>query len=221
MSRQRLVVFGAGGFAREVRWLAEEITRHGKTAYDFRGYVISDTAELTEHDSRDELLGEAAWLDEQRDAWDVLAVGIGAGKARVDVGAMLTERYGADVLPALVHPTVIADWESCTVAHGVLLCAGVIATVNVTWKPFALTNLACTIGHEATLGTGCVLNPTVNISGGVEIGAGALVGTGAQVLQYKSVGAEATVGAGSVVTKDVPAHTVVVGAPAKPLQRRA
>ena len=47
-----------------------------------------------------------------------------------------------------------------------------------------------------------------------------LLGTGAQVLQYVRVGAGATVGAGAVVTKDVPPGETVVGVPAKPLARK-
>ena len=38
-----------------------------------------------------------------------------------------------------------------------------------------------------------------------------MIGTGAQVLQYLRVGQGATVGAGAVVTRDVPAGTAVIG----------
>jgi serine acetyltransferase len=51
----------------------------------------------------------------------------------------------------------------------------------------------------------------------VTLGRGVLVGTGAQVLQYITVGDHATVGAGAVVTRDVPPAITVVGIPAKPL----
>jgi len=65
----------------------------------------------------------------------------------------------------------------------------------------------------------CVFNPGINMSGGVEMGSRCLVGTGATILQYLKIGDEVTVGAGSVVTKDVPAGTTVVGIPAKPFNR--
>jgi acetyltransferase-like isoleucine patch superfamily enzyme len=66
-----------------------------------------------------------------------------------------------------------------------------------------------------------VLNPTVNISGGVELGDGVLVGTGAQVLQYLKIGDGAQIGAGAVVNKNVNPDTTVVGVPAKELVKKA
>jgi serine acetyltransferase len=42
-----------------------------------------------------------------------------------------------------------------------------------------------------------------------------MVGTGAQVLQYLHIGSDAVVGAGAVVTRNVPERTVVLGIPAR------
>jgi len=45
---------------------------------------------------------------------------------------------------------------------------------------------------------------------------GASIGTGSVILCGVTIGENAIVGAGSVVTRDVPANTVVAGVPAKP-----
>jgi acetyltransferase-like isoleucine patch superfamily enzyme len=47
---------------------------------------------------------------------------------------------------------------------------------------------------------------------------GASIGSGATVLSNLVIGEHAIVGAGSVVTRDVPPHTIVAGNPARPLR---
>jgi acetyltransferase-like isoleucine patch superfamily enzyme len=49
--------------------------------------------------------------------------------------------------------------------------------------------------------------------------AGASIGSGATILCKVTIGERAIVGAGAVVTKDVPADTIVAGNPAKVLRR--
>ncbi len=212
---KKIVILGAGGFAREVRWLLEEINATA-LAWTFGGYVVTDLSRLGDHDDRENVKGDLSWLEAHAGEVDALAIGIGNPAVRLDLGMALKKRLPSLGWPALVHPTVRLDRGSCTLEEGVLLCAGTIATVNVRFEAFSMVNLACTIGHEAVIGGGAVLNPTVNISGGVVLGRGVLAGTGAQILQYVKVGDGATVGAGAVVTKDVEPGQTVVGMPARP-----
>jgi acetyltransferase-like isoleucine patch superfamily enzyme len=53
------------------------------------------------------------------------------------------------------------------------------------------------------------------VSGDCHLETGALIGTTAAVLQGRRVGAGAVVGAGACVVRDVPAHRVVKGVPAR------
>jgi len=52
------------------------------------------------------------------------------------------------------------------------------------------------------------------------VGQGVLIAAGAKVIGEVRIGEKATVGANAVVTQDVPAHTVVVGIPARPMNAR-
>ena len=48
---------------------------------------------------------------------------------------------------------------------------------------------------------------------------GAWIGAGAIILPNVTIGERAVVGAGAVVTKDVPPYTVVAGVPAKEIKK--
>jgi acetyltransferase-like isoleucine patch superfamily enzyme len=50
--------------------------------------------------------------------------------------------------------------------------------------------------------------------------AGASIGSGAVILGGVTIGERAVVGAGAVVTHDVPPDTTVAGLPARPLERK-
>jgi acetyltransferase-like isoleucine patch superfamily enzyme len=79
------------------------------------------------------------------------------------------------------------------------------------------------IGEDAQIGPGCLITTTDhNIYENLEasfkkvmIGKRAWIGANVTVLPGITIGDYAVVGAGSVVTKDVPAYSVVVGVPAR------
>jgi phosphonate metabolism protein (transferase hexapeptide repeat family) len=54
----------------------------------------------------------------------------------------------------------------------------------------------------------------------VRIGHDVWIGHGAIVLPGRNVGTGAVIAAGAIVTKDVPAYTIVAGNPARPIRRR-
>ena len=54
----------------------------------------------------------------------------------------------------------------------------------------------------------------------VHIGHDVWIGHGAIVLPGRSIGSGAVIAAGAIVTKDVPAYTIVGGNPARPIKRR-
>lgn len=81
-----------------------------------------------------------------------------------------------------------------------------------------------TIAQEAYLCTGTHKfdDPALPLqTAPVVIGAYSFVGARAFVLPGVTVGERAVVGACSVVTRDVPAHTIVVGNPARPVARQS
>ena len=106
---------------------------------------------------------------------------------------------------------------------------------------YSFINIDCNVGPNVTLGRYAMLAPEVVIVGGdhrvdipgtpiifsgrpelarTTIGADAWVGFRAIVMAGVSIGRGAIVGAGAVVTKDVPAYEIHAGVPAKKIGER-
>src|SRR5260370_9850485 len=160
---KRIAIIGAGGLAREVAWLLEDIaaTNQETSRYAMAGFLVSDASRIGHHDSP--VLGDFSWCESTQ--VDALAMGIGTPAVRLKLAERLKESFPHIAWPALVHPSVKWQRRTMQVGEGVIICAGSIATVNVRFEPFCMVNLSCTIGHEAVIGRGCVLNPACNLSG--------------------------------------------------------
>ncbi len=76
-------------------------------------------------------------------------------------------------------------------------------------------HMGALIAHESKIGHSVFIAHACSISGCVEIGDGCFIGTNATLLPRIKIGKWATIGAGAVVTKDVPDYATVVGNPAR------
>ncbi len=105
--------------------------------------------------------------------------------------------------------------STSTVGPGTIVSAGVVVASHTTIGRHVIVNRGCLIGHHTTIGNGVTISPGANIAGRVTIGDGTYVGLGAIVLDSLTIGCGSVIAAGSLVTRNVPDHVQVMGAPAR------
>ena len=203
-------MIGTGGLAREMAQLLRQLG-HGDA---FAGFIAEEAAEVGRELGQARVVGDDAWLLAREGPAEIV-LAIGHPGPRAATAARYVAAGHRFAFPTLVHPTAVFDPSAVRMGRGNVITAGCVFTVDIEVGDFNLFNWTVTVGHDARIGSSCVINPGAHISGGVTIGDRVLVGTGAEVLEGRTVGADARVGAGAVVTSPVAAGTTVVGIPAR------
>lgn len=212
---KKIAIYGAGGFGREVHMLIEQIN-YVKAEWEFLGFFDDDFEKKGKQINGFEVLGGLNELNKlKEELFLVLAIGNPTTKKKII--NKLNNSYLK--FPRLIHPNVLlGDPKYLEIGEGTIICASNIITCNIKIGKHVILNLACTIGHDTIINDYCSFMPTVNISGEVLIEEGVYVGTGAKIINQLTIGSNTIVGAGAVVSKNLPSNCTAVGIPAKPIK---
>jgi sugar O-acyltransferase (sialic acid O-acetyltransferase NeuD family) len=208
---QRLIIVGAGGFGREVFSWASQHPDCG-VVWEIAGFLDDDPNALDAYDYPVAVIDSITSHTPDVDEVFVCAIGTPSIKRKVCEQLMVKSAQ----FITLVHPSVVLG-TNVTLGQGVVLCPRVTLTADIVVEPFALMNCHSSAGHDVRIGAWSTVSGHCDLTGGSEVSAGAFLGTGVRLLPGKSVGANAYVGAGSVVLRSVRPESRVFGNPAQPM----
>ncbi len=206
-----LVIYGAGGMARETMIMVNDINEKKKT-FHFLGYAVDDEYFIDGMTVDDQLVYSRDWLLTHKDDVECVCA-IGYPKERRNV---MNSLKGEGVrFATLIHPQAsVINIES--VGKGCII--GAFCSVSVgthVGEGVFMNSCMVTVGHDSVLDDYVTCFPKAQISGGCHIGEAALIGSLAYIHENKNIGAEAVVAPGSVVLRNVKRGMHAIGNPAK------
>ena len=207
---QKLVILGAGGLGCGAMEIAEAMNQVEPT-WEILGF-LDDNADL--HGSRVldySVIGGKQWLTNNPDT--SVCIALGAPGQRKQVADWLSVQAISN-FATLIHPSAIISPRS-SLGEGCIAFPGVVIDTQTKTGHHVVLNKSCCIGHDVTIGNFVNISPTATLTGNDVIHEGCMIGANACVIPQKEIGSWSNIGAGSVVSKDIPAGVTAVGIPAK------
>jgi len=207
INKEKIAIFGAGGFGREVYHLLADYI--DGVLYDCVGFIDCEdkaglpVAFIGHENNMDQLLEDYQFSN------CVLALG--------DVHKR-EEVFRKLVKYSLRFPKIIGSSVKCyskDIAEGVIIYPATVIMNDCKIGRFSLLNSGVTLGHDVVIGDFCNINPGVNLAGRITVGDSTFIGIGASVKENVTIGNNVIIGAGSVVLNNVLDNTTVYGIPAK------
>jgi len=146
--------------------------------------------------------------DQDFDEIDYFHIAVGDNKARADIYNFLKTK-GAKFANC-IHPSSVVS-HTASIGEGVFIGPNAVVQNDVSMGNVCILNSSVVVEHNNKLGEAVQLAPNAATGGRVVLGDYVFLGISSMVLPDLYVGTGAFIGAGSVVTKDVPENNVMIG----------
>ncbi|MBK6264447.1 acetyltransferase [Marivirga sp. S37H4] len=193
-----MYLFGASGHAKVI---VDILLSEGKVVKGF----------YDEDESKKELSGIPVLgkTDTFNDSSAHCIVSIGDNKTRKRVVDKLKARFDT----AIHHNAIIGSKVQINV--GSVVMPGVVINADTRIGKHVIINTSASVDHDCEIADFVHIAPNSSLCGGVKVGEGTLFGAGATAIPLVTIGKWCVIGAGAVITEDVPDYSLVVGNPGK------
>jgi len=209
-----IVVIGAGGFGREVAQLIEDINMD-KKSWNLLGFIDETTIKHGTIINSHIVLGGFDWLE--KNGGDNLSAICAIGNPRDKYAVIKKLSPYRMNFTNLIHQEAKVS-KFVEYGYGNIICSNCFISVNSKIGNHVSINPGCGIGHDVVIGDYTSLYWNVTLSGNVKVGEGCEVGSKTDIIPKRTIAKWSIIGAGAVVTKDIPENCTAVGIPAKPIK---
>lgn len=203
-----IYIFGASGHAKVV---ADSIILQKK--FNLKGFVASETKEKTFFEFPIFKENEVIHKIEN------VVVAIGDNQVRKKVIEKILNTNPKVQFPNVIHPSAVVA-KSVQLGLGNMLMAGAVIQPDTVLGDHNIINTCASIDHDCKIKNYCMIAPTVCFGGSVSVSEMTFIALGTFVLPGIKIGKNSFIGAGSLVTTDIPSNVLAYGHPCKVIENR-
>lgn len=211
-----MIIIGAKGFAKEVLEVVHQLNQlenvvfYDDVSTDVPKFLYEKFKVLTS-------LEQAQVFFKEVDSRFTIGIGNPVLRKKLfDKFSAIGGQYCATISPQ----ATIGSYD-VTIGEGTNILPGVVFSNSVKLGSGCIVYYNSIITHDCIIGDFVEISPSVTILGRVKIDSYTQIGANATILPDVVIGKNVIVGAGSVVTKDLPDNCVAVGIPAKIIKQLA
>ena len=206
---KNVLIIGAGGHGQVVADIFLAVLKSNKL--DIKLFFLDDDKELKgEQILGIDVLGSVGEVTNYQNYKAILA--IGDNTVRSELYHKIKNNIHSFI--NAIHPksSISAD---VGLGEGIMCCAGAIVNTGSKIGSNVILNTGCTVDHHNVIADHVHIAPGVHLGGNVKVGDGTLIGIGSTVIPGIEIGKWSVIGAGSVVTKNIPPFSTAFGVPAR------
>ncbi|MDB9846665.1 acetyltransferase [Flavobacteriaceae bacterium] len=206
--KKRIYIIGAGDFGREMESWLENLPDF-KNEYEIKGYLDNDSKSLQNKPTDYEILGTHEEVEFNEN--DYVVIAISNSKVRKRIAESLANRV--NFFTYIAPNATIGKFTK--IGCGSIICSNCFISTNTVIGDFVIANAGSNIGHDCIIESYCSLMANVDIGGSVILGEGVYIGTKATIIPKKRIFRNITIGAGTMVIRNLNKEGTYFGNPAK------
>lgn len=193
---REVMIVGAGGFGREAVWTLERINTSAPT-WRVIGFADDDPKKAKGSLEGYPMLGSVKKASKDYPGAAVfVAIGDNAIRERI-----FKELHGHE-FPAFIDPSAEVA-PTADLGDGTFIGPLAVVSVGAQLGKGVIVNARAGVGHDSVIGDFAQVCPGATLSGHTTLGARAFVGSNACTVPGRTIGAQATIAAGTPVYADV------------------
>lgn len=209
---KNIVILGAGGDGKTYVDIINRINSRNKT-WNILGYLDDDINKLNKTYNKIKVIGLIDHLGKIPECYCISSLG---SPKKSHIKKMINDRI-AKFQPnytTIIDPDSFVS-QNAKIGVDVIIYQYVSVQSDVQIKNHVKVFPHTNFGHDSIINDFVTVTSNVSVSGNVEIKEGAYLGTACNIRENLTVGEWSIIGMGSVIVKDVPPHSIVVGNPGK------